>query len=131
MTGGTEWLIDAFDCAPARLGSRADINALLADAIAQLHLSVVTQAEHQFPDPPGITAMVLLAESHLTIHTFPESGVATLNLYCCAPSALHHNFDWSACCARHLGAGAVKITVADRGGQATQAHVPANVSVAS
>lgn len=129
MTGGTEWLIDAFDCAPARLGSRADIAALLADAIAQLQLTVVTQAEHQFPDPPGITAMVLLAESHLTIHTFPESGVATLNLYCCAPSARHHNFDWSACCARHLSAGAVNVTVVERGGRVAQ--VQAKVSVAS
>ena len=123
MTGGIEWLIDAFDCTPARLSSRTDINALLADAIAQLQLTVVTQAEHQFPDPPGITAMVLLAESHLTIHTFPESGVATLNLYCCAPSSLHHDFDWPAFCARHLGASGVNIAVANRGGRAALAQV--------
>lgn len=130
MNGGTEWLIDAFDCAPARLGSRADINALMVDAIAQLQLTVVAQVEHQFPDPPGITAMVLLAESHVTIHTFPESGVATLNLYCCAPSAVHHSFDWLAFCARHLGAGAVDVTVATRGRRGDRESL-AKVSVAS
>lgn len=123
MNGGTEWLIDAFDCAPARLASRADINALLVDAIAQLQLTAVAHVEHQFPDPPGITAMVLLAESHVTIHTFPESGVATLNLYCCAPSAVHQSFDWLAFCARHLGASAVNVIVANRGDRGSQAKV--------
>ncbi|MBP9089140.1 MAG: S-adenosylmethionine decarboxylase, partial [Kofleriaceae bacterium] len=92
--------------------------------------TVVTQAEHQFPDPPGITAMVLLAESHLTIHTFPEAGVATLNLYCCAPTAVHHGFDWAAFCARHLGASDVQVCVADRGGRGGRVS-QANVSVAS
>lgn len=117
MTGGTEWLIDAFDCTAAQLANRAAIAGLLADAITQLHLTVVSQAEHQFPEPPGITAMVLLAESHLTIHTFPEAQVATINLYCCAPSALHRDFDWSAFCAKHLGARSTQITVAERGGR--------------
>lgn len=31
--------------------------------------------------------MVLLAESHLTVHTFPEHGTLCLNLFCCRPRA--------------------------------------------
>jgi S-adenosylmethionine decarboxylase len=34
-----------------------------------------------------VTALYLLSESHLTIHTFPEAGSATLNAYCCRPRA--------------------------------------------
>jgi S-adenosylmethionine decarboxylase len=40
---------------------------------------------HQFPPPGGITGIFLLTESHLTCHTYPETGVATFNLYCCRP----------------------------------------------
>jgi S-adenosylmethionine decarboxylase len=38
-----------------------------------------------FPAPGGITGMLLLAESHLTLHTFPEHASLCLNLFCCAP----------------------------------------------
>jgi S-adenosylmethionine/arginine decarboxylase-like enzyme len=55
--------------------------------------------------------MYLLAESHLTIHTFPESGIATLNLYCCTPrSAL----DWHTLLAP-LGAARVTVRELVRG----------------
>jgi S-adenosylmethionine decarboxylase len=38
---------------------------------------------HAFPGPGGVTGLVLLAESHLTVHTFPEHGSLCLNLFCC------------------------------------------------
>jgi S-adenosylmethionine decarboxylase len=40
---------------------------------------------HFFPAPGGITGMLLLAESHLTVHTFPEHRSLCLNLFCCTP----------------------------------------------
>ena len=40
---------------------------------------------HQFPGPGGITGLCLLAESHLSVHTFPEHGSLCLNLFCCRP----------------------------------------------
>ena len=40
---------------------------------------------HVFPPPGGITGMLLLAESHLTVHTFPEHRSLCLNLFCCTP----------------------------------------------
>ena len=38
---------------------------------------------HCFPAPGGITGMVLLAESHLAVHTWPELGAVTLDAYVC------------------------------------------------
>jgi S-adenosylmethionine decarboxylase len=38
---------------------------------------------HQFARTGGITGMCMLAESHLTCHTFPEYGSLCLNLFCC------------------------------------------------
>ena len=85
MFGGTEWLVDARGCNPERLRDRAAMVALLDRIVSVMGLTVVTTAIHEFPDPGGVTAMYLLAESHLAIHTFPETGSLTLNVYCCKP----------------------------------------------
>ena len=45
-------------------------------------LQVVGDAFHQF-EPHGVTGTVLLAESHLAIHTWPETGFVTIGLYVC------------------------------------------------
>ena len=63
---------------------------LVADALADLcrracidaGLEVVAAAFHQFPDA-GATGALVLAESHLAIHTWPELDAATLDLYVC------------------------------------------------
>jgi S-adenosylmethionine decarboxylase len=85
MYGGIEWLVDAHDCIPGRLRDRGAVLALLDRIVAAMDLHVVSTAVHVFPGAGGITALYLLAESHLTIHTFPEAGTATLNAYCCRP----------------------------------------------
>jgi spermidine synthase len=50
-------------------------------------LSVLKDAWHQFPSsddqPGGITGMVLLAESHIAVHTWPELKAVTLDVYVC------------------------------------------------
>ncbi|MBK7537003.1 MAG: adenosylmethionine decarboxylase [Myxococcales bacterium] len=113
MNGGIEWIIDAFECRPAALRDRAAVTALLDRVIRDANLHVVAKAEHVFGGPGGVTAMYLLAESHLTIHTFPESGVATINLYCCRPRLA---LPWHELLAEALGAVRVSVRELTRGG---------------
>ena len=113
MHGGIEWLIDAHGCAAERLRDRAAVVALLDRLVADMQLRVVATAVHVFGGHAGVTAMYLLAESHLTIHTFPEAGVATLNAYCCAPRA---PAAWRARLAEALGAREVTVRELARGG---------------
>lgn len=82
---GKEWLVEAFGCDPARLAAVDALRALFDRAVSELSLRPVQPAVwHAFPgEPGGVTGLLLLAESHLTIHTFPESRFAALNLYCC------------------------------------------------
>jgi S-adenosylmethionine decarboxylase len=112
MQGGIEWLIDAHGCAAAKLRDRASVLALLDRIVAAMSLRVVSKAVHAFPAPGGITALYLLSESHLTIHTFPETGIATLNAYCCKPRA---PAPWQALCIELLGARDVMASAHDRG----------------
>jgi S-adenosylmethionine decarboxylase len=117
---GAEWIVDAAGCDPARLASVAACDALLASLARELELHVVRRTVHGFPPAPGggpggVTAMWLLAESHLTIHTFPESGLAALNLYVCRPRARP---SWERLLRERLGATRVEVRQLARGGAA-------------
>jgi S-adenosylmethionine decarboxylase len=76
------WLTDA-----ARLLERCTQEVRAAD------LQAVSQLAHTFPateqGPGGVTATVLLAESHLCVHTWPEKAGVTLDVYVCNFGADH------------------------------------------
>ena len=52
-------------------------------AVAQAGLQPVGELFHRFPEAGGITGVVLLAESHVAVHTWPELGSVTLDVYVC------------------------------------------------
>jgi S-adenosylmethionine decarboxylase len=87
MQPGIEWLVDAIGCSPHRLRDRTTLQGLCERLIQELALHVVGEPQwHQFAEPgAGLTGMYLLSESHLTCHSYPESGMATFNLHCCQP----------------------------------------------
>jgi S-adenosylmethionine decarboxylase len=83
---GSEWIVDARGCDPARLADLTAMQSLFACIVDELRLTPVAEPVwHVFPDPGGITGVVALAESHLTVHTFPEHRALCLNLFCCKP----------------------------------------------
>jgi len=83
---GTEWIVDASGCDTAALRDRATLAALFRRIVDLLHLTPVGEPTwHAFPAPGGITGLVVLAESHLACHTFPEFGSICLNVFCCRP----------------------------------------------
>ncbi|MDO5086010.1 MAG: adenosylmethionine decarboxylase [Comamonadaceae bacterium] len=49
-------------------------------------LNAVGSLFHSFGDEGGVTGVVVLAESHLSIHTWPEDGYVTLDVYVCSYS---------------------------------------------
>ncbi len=83
---GDEWIVEAFGCDAERLADRAVLASLFDRMVHELALRPIGAGQwHVFPPPGGITGMLLLAESHLTVHTFPEHGSLCLNLFCCTP----------------------------------------------
>jgi S-adenosylmethionine decarboxylase len=113
VESGCEWIVDAQGCDPAPLRSIAVLSALFDRAMRELTLRPVAPPQwHQFPGEGGITGVVLLTESHLACHTFPERGFAAFNLYCCRPRPA---WAWEQRLAEALGATVVQVTAHPRG----------------
>jgi S-adenosylmethionine decarboxylase len=74
-------------CAPAWLADAALLTETCVRAVRDAGLQAVGQLAHTFPatdqGPGGVTATVLLAESHLCVHTWPERRAVTLDVYVC------------------------------------------------
>ena len=71
----------AIDSAP--MHDADALRVLCADAVRAAGLRAVGELFHRFPPPGGVTGVVLLAESHLAVHTWPELRAATLDVYVC------------------------------------------------
>lgn len=112
LTVGTEWMVEAAGCDGARLRDPEGVRAVMERAVAELHLRVVGEvALHKFPGEGGVTGLLMLTESHLACHTYPEFGIATFNLYCCRARP---RWAWEERLAEMLGAAEVTVRVVER-----------------
>lgn len=87
---GLHLTADLHGCAPgtAALNHAEALRALCLGAVRDAGLSPVGELFHRFTaaapgGPQGITGVVLLAESHLAVHTWPERAAVTLDVYVC------------------------------------------------
>lgn len=109
---GVEWVVEAFGCDARRLADVGALERLVDDMVRALELTAAAgPLWHRFPDPGGVTGLLLLAESHLALHTFPEHGSLCLNLFCCRPRA---EWDFSGGLARAVGAERVAVRRLER-----------------
>ena len=90
---GLHLTADLHDCPVARAAMTEPdaLRAVCMDAVRAAGLQPVGELFHRFAaapgasadDPVGITGVVLLAESHLAVHTWPEIAAVTLDVYVC------------------------------------------------
>lgn len=82
---GLHLTADLHHCAanPTLLTDPQALRTLCEAAVHRAGLTPVGQLFHTFPPPGGVTGVVLLAESHLALHTWPELGAVTLDVYVC------------------------------------------------
>lgn len=77
-------MADLVDCAsePGLLSDAVKLENFSKISVLQSGLTVIGSQFHQF-QPSGCTGFVLLAESHLALHTWPEHRFVALDLYVC------------------------------------------------
>ncbi len=81
---GYHVLIEFYKCDPRALEDVEKIENILLRAAKESKAKVVTSSFHQF-EPFGVSGVVVIEESHYTIHTWPEYGYAAVDLFYCDP----------------------------------------------
>jgi S-adenosylmethionine decarboxylase len=99
-------------CRPFLLSDIDGIAAMMIEAAKAARATIMESAFHRF-EPEGVSGTVILAESHISIHTWPEKGYAAMDFYTCGD----HTDPWLACdhAARALQATSVLTTELKRG----------------
>lgn len=80
---GTHLLADFYGVDPALLESSSAIDALLRAGAEAAGARILHSHFHSFGSAQGVTGVVLLAESHISIHTWPEYGFAAADIFMC------------------------------------------------
>jgi len=110
---GREWVVDATGSPPEALRDLRRVQGIVALVISEMRLSPIGEPQwHAFPGEAGVTGMVMLSESHITVHSFPELQLITFNLYCCRPRT---PWPWQERLQQLLGATHVHVREIDRG----------------
>ena len=68
------------------LDDKEFIRMLLYRATKECKATLLNLAVHKF-DPQGVTSIAMLAESHISIHTWPEKGMAVCDVFTCGDTA--------------------------------------------
>ncbi len=81
---GYHVLIEFYKCDPRALEDVGRIEKILLRAAKESKAKVVASSFHQF-EPFGVSGVIVIEESHYTIHTWPEYGYAAVDLFFCDP----------------------------------------------
>ena len=98
-------------CSLTKLNSLEFIEASMNTAAAEARATVVNSSFHKF-GPQGISGVLVLAESHLSVHTWPEHGYFAADLFFCGGGDPYKAFEQLR---DRLGAGHFQLTELKRG----------------
>ena len=75
-------MAEFFECDPNILNNAQKVESLMIDAALECGATIVQKCFHMF-SPHGVSGVVIISESHLAIHTWPELGYAAVDLFTC------------------------------------------------
>ena len=79
---GRHMLLELFECNSETLNSLEMVKDALVEAAKRVQATIVDVVFHEF-NPFGISGVVVIAESHLAIHTWPEYRYAAVDIFSC------------------------------------------------
>ena len=79
---GKHCILELYECDPSRLDDEAFLRTSITTAAKSAGATLLNLITHHF-EPQGVTGLALLAESHISIHTWPESGYAAVDVFTC------------------------------------------------
>ena len=79
---GRHLLLELFDCDLESINNLESVKSALVEAARRAQATIVDVVFHEF-NPFGISGVVVIAESHLSIHTWPEYRYAAVDIFSC------------------------------------------------
>ena len=83
---GIHCIAELYDCPRGLLDDESFITGALRGAVEEGLATLLHEVSHRF-HPQGVTALGLIAESHVAIHTWPEVGYAAVDVFTCGDRA--------------------------------------------
>ena len=111
-TRGTHIVCELSGCNAELLTDVDGVRTIMEAAAREANAEILKVTFHRF-QPQGVSGVVVIAESHMSIHTWPESGYAAVDFYTCGD----HTDPRRACefAAKRLGAASMLTTEVKRG----------------
>jgi S-adenosylmethionine decarboxylase proenzyme len=81
-------LLEFYQCDAARLKHSRSVKTLLCHAVLEGGGTIVKAVFHNF-SPHGVSGVVVITESHVTIHTWPEHAYAAVDIFSCSAKLDH------------------------------------------
>ena len=82
---GNHLLVELYECDSLKLNDQNLLEKILGEAVRISGATALKASFHQFA-PQGVSGVIVIAESHFTIHTWPEYGYAALDIFTCGYS---------------------------------------------
>jgi S-adenosylmethionine decarboxylase proenzyme len=79
---GIHVLADLYECDPAVLDDAHLVRKAMLEGVRRAGATHITDFVHRF-SPQGVSGVVVIAESHFSIHTWPEHGFAAVDVFTC------------------------------------------------
>ena len=108
---GKHCILELYECDQIKLNNEAFLRMVIATAAKHAGAKLLHLITHRF-EPHGVTGLALLAESHISIHTWPENAYAAVDVFTCGD----HTMPQQACefICKELEAGSYSLKTLDR-----------------
>ncbi len=108
---GTHLIVELFDCNEFAINDSQRVEEILLTAAELSGATIVKPFFHTF-SPYGVSGVIVIAESHFTIHTWPEHGYAAVDIFTCGDLDNDAALEYIE---REFGAGRCEVVTLDRG----------------
>ncbi len=88
---GTHHVVELLNCNSKILNSPEELEKLVVEGIEKSGLTYEKIISHKF-NPVGITVLAIISESHIALHTYPEAGNISLDVYTCSDAKKQEKF---------------------------------------
>jgi len=79
---GKHLIVELYGCSFGQINDLVQVEKILIEAVELSKATIVQPVFHQF-SPHGVSGVVVIAESHFSIHTWPEYGYCALDIFTC------------------------------------------------